>query len=40
MPANDYPGAKYIIPGFCGKFLKTARKNGDKTFSEGLNMNA
>ncbi len=26
-PANNYPSSKYIIPGFCDKFLNTKRKN-------------
>lgn len=26
MPANNYPGAKYIIPGFCGRYTKIAKK--------------
>lgn len=25
-PANDYPGAVYLIPGFCDKFKNTRRK--------------
>jgi hypothetical protein len=27
MPANNYPGAKYLIPGFCARFTKIAKKN-------------
>jgi len=26
MPANNYPGAKYIIPGFCSRYTKIAEK--------------
>lgn len=26
-PANDYPGCKYVIPGFCDRFERTKRKN-------------
>ncbi len=25
-PANDHPGAVYLIPGFCDKFKNTKRK--------------
>lgn len=27
MPANDYPGPKYIIPGFCKKFKNIVHKS-------------
>lgn len=40
MPANDYPGAKYIIPGFCNKFKNNAKKIGNTTFTEGFQINA
>jgi len=26
MPANDYPGSKYEIPGFCARFTKIEKK--------------
>lgn len=26
MPANDYPGPIYMIPGFCAKFTKIQKK--------------
>ena len=26
MPANDYPGSKYQIPGFCARFTKIEKK--------------
>lgn len=29
-PANDFPGAVYLIPGFCDKFKRTKAKNSPK----------
>ena len=33
-PANNYPGAKYIIPGFCRKFKNIVHKSEKFDFSQ------
>ena len=36
MPANDFPSAKYFIPGFCYKFDKIKKKNIGDSFVDDV----